>query len=98
MGREFSPQRYNLCDAVLRGIAANPNNVDFVLHYKYYSTHQHIISKLHHKWLKKFEVVQRGMESYFISKPPTPTGEVVCSVSIIVYCSSDIHIRSQEYV
>ena len=80
MGRQDSRQWVNLCGAVLRGIAANHNNVDFVLHYKYQHANQGLMSQLLHKWLKNFEVVQRRKESYFISKPPTPTGEVVCVV------------------
>ena len=80
MGKRDSRQWYNLCDAVLRGIAANHNNVDFMLHYSYRYANQNRMSQLTHKWLKNSEVVQRGMESYFISKPPTPTGEVVCVV------------------
>ena len=77
---EDFPQSHNFCGAALRGIAANHNNVDFLLHNKCYDTHQYIMLQLPHQYLEKFEVVQRRKETYFISKPPTPAGEVVCVV------------------
>ena len=80
MDGEDSCQWYHLCGAVLRGIAANHNNVDFVLHYSFHSAEQHLLSQLSHQCLEEFEVVERLEETYFISKPPTPTGEVVCVV------------------
>ena len=80
MGGEFSPRWCNLYGAALRGIAANHNNVDFVLLDKYRFTNQRPMSQLPHQCLERFEVVQRGIGTYFISKPPTPTGEVVCVV------------------
>ena len=80
MSGEFSPQWYYLCDAVLRGIAANHCNVDFMLRWSYHGADQRPMSQLLHQWLETFEVVGREKGTYFISKPPTPAGEVVCVV------------------
>ena len=94
MEGDDSLQWYDLCGAVLRGIAANHNKVELVLHYNgNHYPNQHPMSQLARQGLKNFEVVERKMETYFISKPHTPTGEVVCvySVSVIMYCSSNIH-------
>ena len=93
MEGEGSLQWYDLCGAVLRGIAANHNKVELVLHYnRNHYPNKHLMSQLAHQVLENFEVVERKMEIYFISKPHTPTGEVVCVYSVItVYCSSNIH-------
>ena len=80
MDGQDSHQWYDLCGAVLRGIAANHNNVDFVLHDSYHGAKQCPMSQLAHQCLERFEVVERGKETSLILKPPTPTGEVVCVV------------------
>ena len=76
MSGEDSPQYFNLYGAVLRGITANSNNVDFVLLYQ--GSPRRLMLQLPCQLLETFEIVKKRAGTYFISKPPTPTGEVVC--------------------
>ena len=48
--------------------------------------------------LERFEVVERGQGTYVVTKPHTPTDEVVCVVhqSLHAYCSSNMHICSRR--
>ena len=68
---------YNLLGAVMRGITANNNDVNFVL--KGWSgrlNKDHLISQLGQEHVKQFEVVERGICTYFISRPHASTGEL----------------------
>ena len=68
---------YNLFDAVMRGITANNNDVNFVLKgWNVTLTKDHLISQLGQEHVKQFEVVERGGDSYFISRPHASTGEL----------------------
>ena len=68
---------YNLLVAVMRGITANNNDVNFVL--KGWSgilNKDYLISQLGQEHVKQFEVVERGDLNYFISRPHASTGEL----------------------
>ena len=68
---------YNLLGAVMRGITANNNDVNFIL--KGWSTQlnkDHLISQLGQEHVKQFVVVERGRHTYFTSRPHASTGEL----------------------
>ena len=68
---------YNLLGAVMRGITANKNDVNFAL--KGLSpklNKDHLISQLGQEHVKQFEVVERGISTYFISHPHASTGKL----------------------
>ena len=68
---------YNLLGAVIRGIAANNNDVNFVLEgWRSKLNKDHLISHLGQEHVKQFEVVVRGDRTYFISRPHASTGEL----------------------
>ena len=68
---------YNLSGAVMRGITANNNDVNFVFKGRSYSLNKdHLISQLGQEHVKQFEVVERGHHTYFISRPHASTGEL----------------------
>ena len=61
----------------MRGIAANNNDVNFVLKEgSTYLNKDHIISQLGQEHVNQFEVVERGHDTYFISRPHASTGEL----------------------
>ena len=63
--------------AVMRGITANKNDVNFVL--KGWSrklNKDHLLSQLGQEHVKQFEVVERDGCTYFISRPHASTGEL----------------------
>ena len=67
----------NLLGAVIRGITANNNDVNFVL--KGWSNKlnkDHLILQLDQEQMKQFEVVERDGFTYFISCPHASTGEL----------------------
>ena len=66
-----------LFGAVLRGTTANHDDVEYVLKGAGLDG-EHLMSQLPCHCVEMFEVVKRGDWTYFISKPRTPTGEVVC--------------------
>ena len=62
---------------MLRGIAANNNDVNFVLKGQSSRLNEdHLISQLGQEHVKQFEVVERGGETYFILRPHASTGEL----------------------
>ena len=68
---------YNLLGAVMRGITANNNDVNFVL--KGWSDNlnkDHLISQLGREHVNQFEVVDRDYCTYFISRPHASPGEL----------------------
>ena len=68
---------YNLLGAVMRGITANNNDVNFVL--KGWSDRlnkDHLISQLGQEHVNQFEVVERDDYTHFISRPHASTGEL----------------------
>ena len=68
---------YNLLGAVMRGITANNNDVNFVL--KGWSdklNKDYLLSQLGQEHVKQFEVVERLVDTYFISRPHASTGEL----------------------
>ena len=68
---------YNLSGAVMRGIVANNNDVNFVLKgFSNILNKDHLISQLGQEHVKQFEVVERRGDTYFISRPHPPTGEL----------------------
>ena len=76
---------YRLFGAVLRGIAINRNDVDFVLEVLNFNVDL-LMSQLPHWYVDRFEVVKRGYNIFFISKPHVPTGEVVCLLGYSFLC------------
>ena len=75
---------YNLLGAVMRGITANNNDVNFAL--KGRSVHlneYHLISQLVQEHVKQFEVVERGDLTYFISRPHASTGELCVYIDVL---------------
>ena len=63
--------------AVMRGITANNNDVNFVLKGLSVKLNKdHVISQLGQEHVKQFEVVERGGFTYFISRPHASTGEL----------------------
>ena len=68
---------YNLLGAVMRGITANNNDVNFVLKgWSTYLNKDHLISQLGQERVKQFEVVERGVWTSFVSHPHASTGEL----------------------
>ena len=68
---------YNLLGAVMRGITANNNDVNFV--FKGWNDEQnkdYLISQLGQEHVKQFEFVERDHFTYFISRPHASTGEL----------------------
>ena len=63
--------------AVVRGIAFNTNDIDFVLDV-YEPGGDHIMSQLPPQSVERFEFVKRGAREFIISKHCAPTGEVMC--------------------
>ena len=61
----------------MRGITANNNYINFVLNGESDDLNKyHLISQLGQEHLKQFEVVERGYDTYFISRPHASTGEL----------------------
>ena len=61
----------------MRGIAANNNDVNFVLKGQSNILNKdHLISQLDQEHVKQFEVVERGLDTYFISRPHASIGEL----------------------
>ena len=61
----------------MRGITANNNDVNFVLKGSSEDLNKdHLISQLGQEHVKQFEVVERGISTYFISHPHASTGEL----------------------
>ena len=61
----------------MRGIAANNNDVNFVLEgWSIKLDKDRLISQLGQEHVKQFEVVERGLYTYFISRPHASTGEL----------------------
>ena len=61
----------------MRGITANNNDVNFVL--KEWSSKlykDHLISQLGQEHVEQFEVVERGLDTYFISRPHASTSKL----------------------
>jgi hypothetical protein len=67
------PQQTSLFCAFLRGIAANHNDVEFVLLQEDLDG-EDLMSQLPHQYSERFELVKRGAWTYFILKPRTRTG------------------------
>ena len=68
---------YNLLGAVMRGITANNNDVNFVLSgWSDELNKDHLISQLGQEHVKQFEIVERDLITYFISRPHASTGEL----------------------
>ena len=68
---------YNLLGAVMRGITANNNDVNFVLKgFNNELNKDHLILQLGQEHVKQFEVVKRGDYTYFISRPRASPGEL----------------------
>ena len=68
---------YNLLGAVMRGITANNNDVNFVLSgWSDELNKDHLISQLGQEHVKQFEIVERDLFTYFISRPHASTGEL----------------------
>ena len=63
--------------AVVRGIAFNNNDIDFVLK-GFELKGDDIMSQLPPQSVERFEVVKRSGWGFIISKPYAPTGEVMC--------------------
>ena len=63
--------------AVVRGIAFNNNDIDFVME-GFELKGDRIMSQLPPQSVERFEVVKRERQEYIISKPCAPTGEVMC--------------------
>ena len=63
-----------LLGAVMRGIAVNNNNVNFVLESS--GNKDYVISQLGREHVKQFEVVERGHSTYFVLHPHASTGEL----------------------
>ena len=63
--------------AVVRGIAFNNNDIDFVLE-GYELNGDDIMSQIPPQSVERFEVVERSGRLFIISKPCAPTGEVMC--------------------
>ena len=63
--------------AVVRGIAFNNNDIDFVLEGDDLLV-DFIMSQLPPQSVERFEVVERLGCGFIISKPCAPTGEVMC--------------------
>ena len=66
----------------MRGIAANNNDVNFVLKEDISDklNNDPLISQLGQEHVKQFEVVERGDWTYFISRPHASTGELCVNV------------------
>ena len=73
----YCPQWTALFCAVLKGIAANHNDMEFVLQGEDL-VGKRLMSQLPHHCSERFNVVKRNDWTYFILKPRTPTGEAVC--------------------
>ena len=66
-----------LLGAVMRGIATNNNYVNFDLKgVNSKLDKDHLISQLGQEHVKQFEVIERGVRTYFISRPHASTGEL----------------------
>ena len=63
--------------AVVRGIAFNNNDIDFVLK-GYELKGDDFMSQLPPQSVERFEFVERRTRGFIISKPCAPTGEVMC--------------------
>ena len=63
--------------AVVRGIASNNIDIDFVLE-GFELKGDDIMSLLPPQSVKRFETVERRGRGFIISKPCAPTGEVMC--------------------
>ena len=61
----------------MRGIAANNNDVNFVLKGRSDELDKdHLISQLGQEHVNQFEVVERVEDTYFITRPRASTGEL----------------------
>ena len=69
---------HNFLGAVMRGITANNNDVNFVLKgWSHELNKDHLISQLGQEHKKQFEIVERDFgDTYFISRPHASTGEL----------------------
>ena len=67
----------HLLGAVMRGITANNNDVNFVLEGRSAKLNKdRLNSLLGQEHVKHFEVVERDHRTYFISRPRASTGEL----------------------
>ena len=74
---DITKPMHNLLGAVMRGITANNNDVNFVLRGRSDNLNKdHLISQLGQEHVKQFEVVERSIFTYFISCPRASTGEL----------------------
>ena len=71
------PRLFKLLGAVLRGVAANSNDVNFVLKGKLGCLNKDdLVSQLGQEKVKRFEIVERQLDVYFISHPLNSTCEL----------------------
>ena len=68
---------HTLLGAVMRGITANNNNVNFVVTGRSTKLNKdYLISQLGREHVNQFEVVERVDYTYFISRPHASPGEL----------------------